>query len=178
MNQKDIKKNLPRPAIYLKDHKVYGFKLGNQYLLGMPHPGEDMSLWSDLQALGVDFILCLTDDKALYDPSPLKLLDSAALSDKSGSLGASDLEKEENLYRRLVSETVGKMKKGASVVSHCQGGTGRTGTIMAAVLIELGYPLDQVLDSFDEINILRRRGDHGWPESSWQKELILNYKKQ
>jgi protein-tyrosine phosphatase len=61
-----------------------------------------------------------------------------------------------------------------SIIIHCQGGTGRTGTVIACVLRELGFSAKQVFRTLEEINTLRGRAD-GWPESEWQKTLTEDW---
>jgi len=151
---------------------LYGFKLGDIYLTGMPFPSAE-KLWDQLQDFGIHFVLCLTHAQAPYQ-SPLEV-EAASLDDQNGGAGPEDPEKEEKEIRRLTHLVVEKMKKGESVVIHCVGGTGRTGTIMAAALREWGYGIDEVLAAMEKVNIMRGKGEKGWPESSWQMNLIKSW---
>ncbi len=57
---------------------------------------------------------------------------------------------------------------------HCHGGTGRTGTVLGCVLRELGVQAAEVIDFLDRVH--KARGKPGWPESSWQRELVEHWK--
>jgi len=167
-------KELSSPQYINESMGLYGFKLDNVYLAGMPIPQDDF-LWQKLRDFGISFILCLTHQQAPYDPTPVKLLDAKELDDQNHGLGPDDPEAEEKLIRDLAAQVCSKLEQGESVVIHCVGGTGRTGTLMAAVLRNMGYSYEQVESAMLEANQLRGKGDKGWPESQWQKELIRNW---
>lgn len=171
MKDKDINR-LESPLFLNRALGLYGFKLGNIYLSGMPFPKDD-TLWDQLQDFGIHFVLCLTHGRAPYQ-SPLEI-ESSKLDDQNKGAGPADPVSEEKEIRRLTDLIVGKMKKGESVVIHCVGGTGRTGTIMAAALREWGYKLEDVLEAMEKVNELRGKGEKGWPESDWQMNLIKSW---
>jgi protein-tyrosine phosphatase len=55
------------------------------------------------------------------------------------------------------------------VVVHCLGGIGRSGTVLATVLIRLGFGPKRVIDYMTAVNIAR---GYRWPESDWHLEAI------
>ncbi|MDA3850894.1 MAG: tyrosine-protein phosphatase [Spirochaetaceae bacterium] len=165
---------LVRPCFILKEHGLYGFKLGNQYLAGMPMPGSDPGLFNDLASLGIKHNFCTTHDEAPYDSTPLTQL-SVKLADSVKGLSEKELLAEEKKIRFLVERMTEVLQQGGSGVCHCKGGTGRTGTLMAGTLMQLGYPTDQILKAMEEINVFRGKGEHGWPELDWQMQLIANW---
>lgn len=54
-------------------------------------------------------------------------------------LGDNSPTAEAELYRRAIDEVVGAYKAGKKVMFHCALGQGRTGTVAAGVLLELGH---------------------------------------
>src|SRR5579884_149964 len=76
--------------------------------------------------------------------------------------------------QRAVRATVSAWRTGHGVVVHCHGGTGRTGTVLGCVLRELGVQAAEVIDFLDRVH--KVRGKPGWPESSWQRELVEHWK--
>lgn len=59
---------------------------------------------------------------------------------------------------------------GVGVAVHCRAGIGRTGTVIGAVLVSLGYPSAEVVPWLDAVQ--RARGCPGWPESPWQLDNL------
>jgi protein-tyrosine phosphatase len=59
---------------------------------------------------------------------------------------------------------------GVGVAVHCRAGIGRTGTVIGAVLVSLGYPSADVAAWLDAVQ--RARGCPGWPESPWQLDSL------
>jgi hypothetical protein len=172
---------LGKPEYILERYGVYGFELENgARILGMPYPSEELDYWESMKDVGIDAVICLTEDKPMYGSSPLQILASCALSDKSGSFYDNEQKQEEageeaRRYRDLARQTAEALREGKSVAAHCKGGTGRTGTLIGAALLELGFSLESVLTALEQANSLRRRGDHGWPESPWQMDFLKTY---
>lgn len=164
---------LEEPVFLNRALGLYGFKLGDVYLSGMPFPSDE-TLWDQLQDFGIHFMLCLTHNRAPYNPGPIGV-EASKLDDQNGGAGPADPVAEEKEIRRLTALVVDKLKKGESVVIHCVGGTGRTGTLMAAALREMGYTPDEVLKAMEQANRLREKGAKGWPESQWQRNLIQSW---
>jgi len=59
---------------------------------------------------------------------------------------------------------------GVGVAVHCRAGIGRTGTVIGAVLVSLGYSTADVACWLDAVQ--RARGCPGWPESPWQLDNL------
>jgi hypothetical protein len=68
------------------------------------------------------------------------------------------------------SATRALLDDGLGVIVHCAGGTGRSGTVVGAVLVSLGGAPDTVTAWLDAVHILR--GRPGWPESPWQTDAL------
>jgi hypothetical protein len=62
------------------------------------------------------------------------------------------------------------MNEGGILV-HCQGGRGRTGTILGAILRHCGYGAAEVIDFLDGTYVAAGQ-PKGWPESPWQSQVI------
>jgi len=78
----------------------------------------------------------------------------------------------------MLAEAVGRvceqLSAGRGVVVHCQGGTGRTGIVIACTLRAMGLATEAVLDYMESVNRSRRKlPPHGWPKSSWQKQQVV-----
>ena len=84
-----------------------------------------------------------------------------------------DPEIETSLTRQAVAHALPALRAGEGVIVHCQGGTGRTGTVLGCLLREFDFPAREVLAYLDLLN--RARGKEGWPESPWQAEFVLAY---
>lgn len=76
---------------------------------------------------------------------------------------------EESELQDIVSAIKSELNLGRGVVVHCTGGTGRTGTVIACTLRELGMPVPDVLHYMNLLNSSRGRR---WPESRWQKQQV------
>lgn len=166
---------MPQPEFILSQWGVYGFKIGDAWLAGMPFPSDNEVFWQDLSGAGFDQVLCLTHDEAPYGPAPLDLLASKRLDDLDGEMVPKNPDSEKQQIYRLVDRVIESLKRGKSVVCHCQGGTGRTGTIMAATLMVLGFKWSEVLEAMTQVNKLRGKFPKGWPDAQWQKDLVKNW---
>ena len=139
-------------------------------LAGMAYP-NDSSPWRTLAAEGFKSVVCLTDATARYDPKPLDLLRAAKFKDLCGGKYPDEPAKEQAVLREIVAVIKSEVLLGKGVVVHCEGGTGRTGTVIACALRALGLSLLDVLDYMERLNDARSKypGWKGWPESEWQR---------
>jgi len=137
-------------------------------LAGMAYP-RDSTPWHALANLGLRHVVCLTHRLPLYDPSPLSFLYAADLQDLYGGVAPARPDEERGKIEAATSRILAALGRGEGVVVHCVGGTGRTGTVLAAVLTDLGLGLPNVVAALGDIH--RIRGTL-WPESPWQREFI------
>ena len=113
-----------------------------------PYPGRSGSLSDDLEALrdwGARGLLTLIEDKEF---APLGV---TSLPEKVAGLGMhwwhlpirnmdTPDENFETRWRETGQELRSLLIDGISIALHCHGGLGRTGTIAARLLVELGTP--------------------------------------
>lgn len=136
-------------------------------LSGMRYPRWDFP-WEGLSAAGFGVVIAL--EPGDYDPSPLKLLFSQRLEDLCHGGSPRSPNTEQGLITEAVKTAVNSLQSGKGVVVHCQGGRGRTGTVIGGVLRRLGYGAGDVIAYLNRIH--RARGKPGWPESPWQSQYV------
>jgi hypothetical protein len=141
-------------------------------LAGMAFPNRPS--WKDVAAAGFESLVCLTDNLPPYDPSPLRVLRAMKFKDLIGERSPDDLEREAEMLCDVVRAVVDELRAGRGVVVHCQGGTGRTGTVIACTLTALGMGEPDVLNYMGTVNAARRKSP-GWPESRWQKDQVATF---
>jgi len=123
----------------------------------MPCPSGGGLLEDEIRSLRlaekVDLLVSLLETKEAWE---LDLAHEARFAQKSGIEFVShpipdhDVPASEEATRALVSKLAGKVKKGKRVAVHCRGGIGRSALVAGCVLVELGLPLDQVLERLAE----------------------------
>jgi hypothetical protein len=133
--------------------------------------------WAALQAAGFTSVVCLTDQIPPYNPDPLRVLYSGAFRDLYGGLQPRDPVREAEMLSEVVGEIRRELSAGRGVVIHCQGGTGRTGTVIACTLHSMGLPREEVLKYMELVNRSRQKSPdwHGWPESAWQGQQVERF---
>lgn len=139
----------------------------------MAWPGEVP--WSELGATGFQHVVCLASERPAYDPTPLHLLAAVRLDDNYGGRSPRDPERDRAVTTSVVCAVLDALARGEGVVIHCQGGTGRTGTVLGCLLRALGHTPAQVLKYFQLLNAARGRQSSGWPESDWQRMLVSGF---
>ena len=140
-------------------------------LAGMPMPDE-RTPWHALWNAGYRQVVCLTDDRPSYDPSPLQVLHSVALQDLYGGRVPDEPDAEIGKIAEASDRVLTALREGDGVIVHCVGGTGRTGTILGAVLCRLGMRAEDAIRHLDTVDQLR---DTHWPESPWQGEILHRF---
>src|ERR1019366_7876133 len=142
---------------------------------GMSFP--DIHQLRYLASLGFRSIVCLTSDTPPYDPAPLEMLRSVRFKDLIGGSQPKDPKREADLLKDVVRAVVHELDAKRGVAVHCQGGTGRTGTVIACCLRELGVATDEVLAYMHNLNKVREKypGWKGWPESGWQRCQVTDW---
>lgn len=137
-------------------------------LAGMVYPRADTP-WHALADLGLRHIVCLTHRVAPYDPAPLSLLCAVDLQDLYGGVAPVCADEERRKIEAAIPPILAALGRGEGVVVHCEGGTGRTGTVLAAVLTDLGLALPDIVSALNNIHRARAAS---WPESPWQREFL------
>lgn len=75
-------------------------------------------------------------------------------------------------YATLVRRIVDRLREGKTVVTHCRGGLGRTGTVAASVLVALGRPADEA------IGIVRKVRSKRSVETQGQEEYVRRFERE
>lgn len=175
MNESKAALRIPMPS------KEWGLLIPSQFypildqpapLAGMAYPQSGVD-WEGLYRAGYRHIICLAGERAAYLPEPVNLLLAVELEDLIHSRPPADPHREANLIRQAAVEALRVLEAGEGVIVHCEGGTGRTGTVLGCLLCEFGYPADEVLNFLSLLN--KQRGRHGWPESPWQGDFVRSY---
>ena len=146
------------PGLYIACHEP-------ALLAGMPYPRDEP--WDALDDLGFRHVVCLTTVQPPYDPFPLSVLHAVALEDRAAGGPPSDPPDEARKIRAAAVVIREQLQQHESVVVHCLAGVGRTGTVLACTLIELGLP------STEAVRLVQ--ASVGWPESDWQAKLVRDY---
>lgn len=136
-------------------------------LAGTELPGDDFDF--DLASShGLTHLVSLTGS-VQPDCSPLIGI-AFDLEDLYERSEPSDSVQEALVVTEAASAVQSLLAQGHGVLVHCLGGTGRTGTVIGAVLVADGHPVADVAEWLDQVH--RRRGKPGWPESPWQREAL------
>jgi hypothetical protein len=152
--------------------ELYWVLAGPAPLAGMRYPREDFP-WDALARSGFSRVVRLTSAVPPYNPQPLEMAYSAELEDLVQGSPPRSPHLELKLIREAVAVIVEALARGEGVVAHCAGGRGRTGTVLGAALVSLGFTPGEVIAHLDEVH--RARGARGWPESPWQAEVLQRF---
>lgn len=141
-------------------------------LAGMKHPSVSTP-WDEMYQAGLKYVVCLTCAHPTYDPSPVTLLRAVTLRNLDNRDRPPDPDSEARLISEVTTAVTERLLDGSGVVVHCVGGRGRTGTVLGCVLRELRYSAKEIIEYLDTLHRARTRP--GWPESSWQAEVVEQY---
>jgi atypical dual specificity phosphatase len=115
-----------------------------QKLAGVRKPNSDELV--DLLALGIGAIVSVMDDPSNLDLYEKAKLPSLWLPTKGGTAPSPEQVKE------LVAFVNEQNQLGTAVAVHCTSGRRRTGTMLAAYLIDTGASVDEALQTVLEAN--------------------------
>jgi hypothetical protein len=137
-------------------------------LAGMRYP-DRRAPWPALAEAGFRWVVCLTSDRPDYEPHPLSFLAAVELEDLYGGFRPDNPNAEVEKLDGVVAAILRRLSDGEGILVHCAGGTGRTGTVLGAVLRSLGRSPKEVAGYLGRVNRARGRD---WPESPWQGEYV------
>jgi hypothetical protein len=140
-------------------------------LVGMPYP-DDQVQWEVLSRAGIEVVFDLTERRLSYDCLPLDRL-SIPLQDLVGGGLPDDPDEQRRRIRAAVEAILSARSALKGAVVHCEGGRGRTGTVIGACLVRMGYPSRTVINWLNRLH--QERGRPGWPESPWQSQVIEEF---
>lgn len=150
------------------DHPFWWGMRGEHRLAGIFRPPPGFPFDQIGEHLGLTAVVALVADVE-YDCSPLPL-HQFALEDLHGRECPADPQRELDVVRAAAETTRRLLDGGEGVLVHCEGGTGRTGTVIGAVLVSYGHDPGEVIEWLDGVH--RRRKQPGWPECPWQQEAL------
>lgn len=125
--------------------------------------------WKELYSKDFRWVICACSIDPGYDPSPLDFLEKIELTDLSERDQPQNPEKEFEQISAVAFKTFSKLNDGGVLV-HCQGGRGRTGTIIGSILRHFGYDSGYIVRFLN--STYREIGKPGWPESPWHASVI------
>jgi len=142
-------------------------------LAGMEYPRWGGFSWEALAVLGITHVVSLVGESLGYDPSPIRSSFCVRLQDLFGGVLPADPVVEEERIREAATDVLEHLRRGEGVAVHCEGGTGRTGTVLGCVLRGLGHEPGVVEAYLDRL--MKARGRPGWPESEWQAAVVRRF---
>lgn len=125
---------------------------GKLYLHSMPGRYEPFERTvAEIQMRGITEVICLVplDEIEFKSPDYARALKNGGTSWRQVMFPIVDygVPKERETYLRLILQVVDSLRAGTNVLAHCGAGIGRTGTLAACVLVVLGVPLDEALET-------------------------------
>jgi len=141
---------------------------GRLWLAAMPGTvvpfGEDGHVW---RRLAIDRVLCLTpwEELAARSPAYLRAIQQNHLPCRWESFPIDDYDVagDDDLLR-IAGEAVAWLRAGELLLIHCGAGVGRTGTVAACILLQLGF------DHATAVTRVREVGSE--PETVEQEEQV------
>jgi atypical dual specificity phosphatase len=153
-----------RPSRYAGPRGFYWLRPGA--LGGCPRPGLLEEPERDLDALarlGVSQLICLEEAQPL-EPRELAARGIGSIHSPIEDMEAPSLAQATSLCARVES----LIERGEIVAVHCRAGLGRTGTVLASVLIHEGMSAPEALEA-------ARRIHPGWVQSSRQIAFLEEF---
>jgi hypothetical protein len=135
-------------------------------------PGVEMD-WNKMSSIGFRWVICACSKNPGYNPFPLKFLAAIDLTDLSDGGPPDNARAEFKQIAAIASKAFLKLNEGGILV-HCEGGRGRTGTIIGAILRHCGYGAAEVIDFLNAAYVAA--GRPCWPESPWQSQVVERVK--
>jgi protein-tyrosine phosphatase len=142
---------------------------GELRLHSMPGRYEPLAgVCADIQAVGIDIIICLAPVEEIRRKSPAyaDALAENALPCPVEHFPVSDYGVPANreAFWSLASGIANRLNEGRRVLIHCGAGLGRTGTLATCVLLALGVPQEEAARA------VSAAGSH--PENAEQRALV------
>ncbi len=169
---------IPREALGLPG------RLGMTFAPGMKDFAWDRDVEKDLRRLkeeyGADILVSLMEDFE-YDKYEMGGVGEFFEAAKSASLEVRHFPildvnvprpEQSGEYAAYIGDVVADLEAGKSVVAHCRGGIGRTGTVAASVLVGVGHDPDEA------ISIVREARSPRMLEVEWQEEYVRKFAKE
>jgi len=144
---------------------------GDTRLAGTARPAANMNFEDIQNRHRLSSVVSLVEHNQ-YDCLPLQR-SVFPLDDLFGTAVPCDPSAEFDRVTGAVAKVRELLDQGHGVLIHCEGGTGRTGTVIGAVLVSYGVPAPEVVRWLDEVHQLR--GQPGWPESPWQRDTLFAF---
>lgn len=144
---------------------------GKLYLCSMPGRFEPLEISLQEQAAAaVGTVICLVSDDEIARKSPdyLSAIQREEIPATLVRFEITDYGLPSNVeeFDRTLDLIRGKLDDGASVVIHCAAGKGRTGMASIRLLIRMGMPLEQAIES------IRLAGSS--PDTQAQRDFLLH----
>lgn len=133
-------------------------------LAGMPYPRGN-ERWVEARAAGFGLLLSLSQESPAYDPAPLRS-EWFPLEDLAHGGDPAEPRKDAINLRCATDAVLAQLATGCGAIIHCDGGRGRTGSVLGLVMVRLGFTPSSAQAWLNQAN--RTRGKPGWPESPWQ----------
>lgn len=169
-------------------HEALGLpgKLGMTFAPGMKDFDWERDAAKDLRRLkeecGADVLVSLMEDfeygDERYDMGGLDAfrdaVEAAGIEFRHFPILDVDVPRPEQdeEYAGYIGGVVSDLEAGKTIVAHCRGGIGRTGTVAASVLVGVGHEPDEA------IAIVREARSPRMLEVEWQEEYVREFAKE